>query len=113
MMRQVTQMHRRMSGWEGKGEEREGRNCGKIKLRQKQKANCPKKAMKGHCNRLSFRRGGEGKEYVRRIDQGGKSLRDATDRSDLSFPKEMVQREAEGGLEVEEEIRAVEVPTVL
>jgi len=95
-------MHRRMSGWEGWGEEREGRNCRRIKLRQKQKkAKCPKRAMRSHCDSLSFRSGGEGKEYVRQIGQGGKSLRDATDRSDLPFPKEMVQREAEGGSVVE------------
>ena len=48
-----------MDGWmDGKAGEREGRNCGKIKLRQKQKGKCPKKATRGNYNRLSFQSGG-------------------------------------------------------
>ena len=118
MMRQVTKTHRRMSGltgrWEGRGRRGRRRNSGKIKLQQKQKkAKSPKKGDKKPLNRLSFRSEEEEKEYAQRIDQEGKSLRGATDRSDLSFPKEMVQREAEEGSEVEWEIQAVEVPMVL
>jgi hypothetical protein len=114
-MGQVIQMHRRMSGLREDRKSGERRpNAGKIKLQQKQKkAKSPKEATRSHYNCLSFRSGGEGKEYVRRIDQDGKGLRGATDRSDLPFPKVTVQWEAEGGSEVGWRIQAVGVPTVL
>ena len=87
----------------------------KIKLWQKQNnAKSPKRAARSHCNRLSFRGGGEGKEYVQQIGQEGKSSRDAIDRSDSPFPREMVRRqqEAERGSEVEWETQVVGVPMV-
>ena len=72
-----------------------------------------KPAARIHYDHLSFRSGEEGKGCVQRIGQEGRSSRDAIDHSGLSFPKETVQPEAEGGSEVEWETQVVGVPTVL
>ena len=58
--------------------------------------------MRGYYNRLSFQSGVKG---VYPTNRPGGSLRSTTDRSDLPFPKEMVQREAERGSRVESEIQ--------
>lgn len=90
-------------------------NAGKIKLQQtaEEHKKSPRKAAKGHYDRLSFQSEEVGKGCARRIDREERSLRGAIDRSGSSFPKERVQREVEGGSEVGWEIQVVEVPTVL
>lgn len=94
------------------GEKRERAKCQKDKTAAKQKkAKSPTKATRSYCNRLSFRSEEEGKEYAQQIGEGKSS--GATGRSDLPFPKEMVQREAGGDSKVEWEIQAVGVPMVL
>lgn len=77
--------------------------------RQKQRA---LKTASNCCNRLSFQSEEVEKDCVRQIVLEGRSSKGAIGRCCSPFPKEMVQQEAEGGSEVEWEIRAG-VPTAL